>query len=50
MVVNALNAARKDSALGPVVTDILNAAALRESSEDTDTVEAEVADDDLFSA
>jgi hypothetical protein len=51
-VVNALNAARKDSALGPVVTDILNAAALREASEDTDTdtVEAEVADDDLFSA
>ena len=49
MVVNALNAARKDSALGPVVTDILNAAALRESGEDTDTGEV-VEDGDLFSA
>jgi hypothetical protein len=50
MVVNALNAARKDSALGPVVTDILNAAALREAGEqDSDT--GEVVDaDDLFSA
>jgi hypothetical protein len=49
MVVNALNAARKDSALGPVVTDILNAAALREAGEDSDTGEV-VEDGDLFSA
>jgi hypothetical protein len=43
-VVNALNAARKEGALGQVVTDILNNAALRESGADI----AEV--DDLFSA
>ena len=39
-VVNALNAARKDGALGQVITDILNAAALREAGIDND--------DDLF--
>lgn len=33
MVVNALNAARKDGSLGQVVTEILNTAALRESGQ-----------------
>lgn len=33
LVVNALNAARKDGALGQVVTEILNTAALRESGQ-----------------
>lgn len=33
MVVNALNAARKDGTLGQVVTEILNTAALRESGQ-----------------
>jgi len=40
MVVNALNAARKDGALGQVVTDILNNAAIREAGI--------TEDDDLF--
>lgn len=44
MVVNALNAARKEGVLGQVVTDLLNNAALREA--DTDIAEV----DDLFSA
>jgi len=39
MVVNALNAARKDGALGQVVTDILNTAAIREAG---------ITEDDLF--
>ena len=41
--VNALNAARKDGNLGQLITDILNAAALREAGITTDNDE-----DDLF--
>ena len=40
---NALNAARKDGNLGQLITDILNAAALREAGITTDNDE-----DDLF--
>lgn len=45
MVVNALNAARKDGKLGAVVTDLLNEAALREA--DAQAAEAD-GGDDLF--
>lgn len=44
-VVNALNAARKDGALGRVVTDVLNEAALRDVEQDTDQAEDLFADE-----
>lgn len=44
MVVNALNAARKDGVLADAVTDILNNAALREAGIDTDALFAEDGD------
>jgi len=48
MVVNALNAARKEGALARVVTDILNHAALREADDQDDEIlEGDTAD--LFS-